>query len=145
MCTRCKLVPTRHSTLGWPVPKDQQNRTDAFLSVSCNFIALMGHKILLLYHSLIHFLLDCIIFHQHASTKSTSKFHDVHSIKGYLCRLYVCRLQCEKAAATVMISPSLIESSMFFFQSKPVIYCKSFFIIRSKAYDIVLVVDPVFY
>ena len=34
----------------------------------------------------------------------------------------------------VMISLSLIESSMFFFQSKLVIYCIRFFIIRSKNY-----------
>ena len=30
-------------------------------------------------------------------------------------------------AAAVMISPSLIESSKFFFQSKLLIYCKGFF------------------
>ena len=40
----------------------------------------------------------------------------------------------------VIISPSLIESSMFFFQSKLLIYCNF-----SETYDVVLVVDPVFY
>ena len=39
-----------------------------------------------------------------------------------------------------MISPSLIESSMFFFQLKLL-----FIVYLSKAYDVVLVVDPVFY
>ena len=40
---------------------------------------------------------------------------------------------------TVMINPSLIESSTFFFQSKLLIYY-----IGSKAYDVVLVVGLVF-
>ena len=40
----------------------------------------------------------------------------------------------------VRINQSLIESSMFFFQLKLLIYCIYF----SKAYDLVLVVDPFF-
>ena len=40
-----------------------------------------------------------------------------------------------------MISPSLVESSMFFFQSKLLI----FIIYYSKAYDVVLVVNSVFH
>ena len=39
-----------------------------------------------------------------------------------------------------MINLSLIESSMFFFQLKLLIYC-----IRSKAYDVVMVVDSFFH
>ena len=31
--TRQELVPTRHSTPGWSRPKDQENKTDKFLSV----------------------------------------------------------------------------------------------------------------
>ena len=42
-------------------------------------------------------------------------------------------------ATVVTIIPSLIESSMFFFQSKLLIYCIRFFITRSKAYNVVLV------
>ena len=41
----------------------------------------------------------------------------------------------------VMIIPSLIESSMFFFQSEPLSFIEYF----SKAYDGILVVDPVFH
>ena len=41
----------------------------------------------------------------------------------------------------VMISPSLVESSMFFFQSKLLIFLMYF----SKSYDVVLVVNSVFH
>ena len=33
MITRQELIPTRRSTLGWSGSKDQQNKTDKFLSV----------------------------------------------------------------------------------------------------------------
>ena len=43
-------------------------------------------------------------------------------------------------AAVVMISPSLMESSVFFFDQS-----YSFIVYFFKAYDVVLVVDPVFH
>ena len=33
MLTRQELIPTRHGTLGWSRPKDQQNKTDKFVLV----------------------------------------------------------------------------------------------------------------
>ena len=32
MLARQELIPSRHCTPGWPRPKDQQNKTDKFLS-----------------------------------------------------------------------------------------------------------------
>ena len=41
-----------------------------------------------------------------------------------------------RVVVVVMINPSLMESSMFFFQSKLLIYCIRFFIVRSKNYHV---------
>ena len=54
-------------------------------------LPLGGHKIFVA--SLIDpFFVDCTIFHQHSSTDSTGKFHDIHSIQRWLLCFYVCCL-----------------------------------------------------
>ena len=59
------------------------------------------------------------IFHQYPFKYSTSKFHDNHSIQRCLCRFYVCCLSAKSIPVVVAVTiPSLIESSLFLFQSK---------------------------
>ena len=53
-------------------------------------LPLRGHKIFVV--SLVDpFFIDWVTFHEHPSTYSTAKFHDIHSIQGYLWRFYIYR------------------------------------------------------
>ena len=56
--------------------------------VLCNFIALRDHKIFVV--SLFDpFFEDCIVLHQHPSTDSSGKLHDIHGNQGRLwCQKY---------------------------------------------------------
>ena len=44
MCTRDNFEPTSRSTAGWSGPKDQQNKTDIFLSVYCVMHVIVGSR-----------------------------------------------------------------------------------------------------
>ena len=78
------------------------------------------------------FFVDCIIVYQHPSTDSISKFHDIHGIQECFWWCYVHAFSAKNilVVVAVMISPSLIESSMFFFQIKLLIYCNRIYQIQ---------------
>ena len=140
MRARSTFETTHNTALEWSKPKDQQNKAGHMHLPLCNFITLRCNKMFVA--SLVDpFLVDCIILHQHSSTYSTGKFYDVHGIQRCLWRFYVFSAKNILVVVAVMIIPSLIESSMFFFQSEPLSFIEYF----SKAYDGILVVDPVFH
>ena len=140
MRARSTFETTHNTALEWSKPKDQQNKAGHLHLPLCNFITLRCNKMFVA--SLVDpFLVDCIILHQHSSTYSTGKFYDVHGIQRCLWRFYVFSAKNILVVVAVMIIPSLIESSMFFFQSEPLSFIEYF----SKAYDGILVVDPVFH
>ena len=89
------------------------------------------------------FLVDCIVFHQHSSTYSTGKFHDIHSTPRCLWQFYVCRLYCEKYSGGCGSYDYSIFNRVFnvFLPIKTT----HFIVYFSKGYDVVLVVDPVFH
>ena len=76
-------------------------------------------------HSLIDpVFVDCIIFHLHPSTDSTSRFSRYMASRDAFGGFTFAAFKPKNipAASMVMINPSLRESSMFFFQSKLLIY-----------------------
>ena len=87
--------------------------------VLCNFIAPRGHKIFvaLLVNP---FFVNCIIFHQYPSINYTSKFHNIQASRDAFGSFTFVSFSAKNilVVVAVMIVPSMIECSMFFFQSK---------------------------
>ena len=98
MSARDAIRATLHGTGGWSGPKDQQNKTDILLcafGVVKFYCPQEGH-IIFVVSPVDPSFVECIIFHQHHSTDSTGKFHDIHGIQRCPWQFQFCRLQCEK-------------------------------------------------